>query len=134
MHLVFCFIIDQTNNWMMTSNNNVSSAFVHIMNSHSMVSMIQHVTVLSPGRLMGQVLDGEEPRKKRRREKATPRAADAVVTTKKKTPVGKPAAKVANTCHKFNNTGVCDKDGCKFKHVCELCGTADHGSQSGECK
>ena len=128
MHLVFCFIIDQTNNWMMTSNNNVSSAIVHVLNSNSMVSIIQHVSTQVPGRVLmqGEAEDRAERNESRKRQRVKAVEPAAVSPIKAKAVV---KAKTG-TCHLFNNSGACDKVDCKFKHACEKCGATAHGSNT----
>jgi hypothetical protein len=32
------------------------------------------------------------------------------------------------TCHQFNNHGKCTNSKCKYDHVCEKCGSEEHGS------
>ena len=38
----------------------------------------------------------------------------------------KTETRVKGVCYKFNDNEGCDRQDCRFKHVCEICGKGDH--------
>ncbi|KAF9528413.1 hypothetical protein CPB83DRAFT_766947 [Crepidotus variabilis] len=44
----------------------------------------------------------------------------------KKLPNGKPKTKKSDVCRKFNSEGGCAYQGCKYLHICKLCGEDGH--------
>lgn len=127
MGLVYVFIIDQMSEWMARDRYNISSAIMKVFSVHHMVSIIQHVTVVNPDAgVMQRLAKLELQQQARDPLKAAPKTKKGAKQQHQKVEMTSIGRK--GTCHQFNNQGKCTHVKCKYDHVCEKCGSAEHGS------